>query len=385
MSSTPPESEPSELSRSWVPPLAVAAGVVILVLGLYRANTDHSEANDLDESPAEASAQEAAPATSAETSDPARARTLERARSNSQKIDEDSEQFLNRVALIELFLDYSDEARARRHELILWFLRNHPEDEVLPVFGELYPGDDDTMDGKAWTAAVAILDSLVAKDDVLAGVLANYAAWTSVPEPSKALELYGRLQDLEPDNPEWLSKEADLYMLDILHSKLGDPDARSVASLAKEAITTALEHSEGLARGGLLADGIEAAALAGDADTAEAWARDLLEPAGNDGASNHARHIAHQGMGLAALVRGDTDGAVAELLQMGDVPPDAVQMSFGPSMRLANELLARGEREAVIQYLEKVSAFWEPEGVAAWIQGLRAGETFRLDQHRIGR
>ncbi len=260
-------------------------------------------------------------------------------------------------------------------------MKNHPDDAVLQMYGELYP----ELDGAAWTEAITIFEGLVAQDDVLPGVLANYASWSTGKEKGKAIELYGRLQDREPDNPKWLSKEAHLYMLDVRRSKLGDPDAMGVATLAKEALATALEYSEGAARVGLLANGIEAAALAGDPDTAEAWARELLESAGSNPNAGHVRHTAHQGLGLAALVRGDTDGAVAELLQMGDVPPGSVQKSFGPSMRLANELLARGEREAVIQYLQKVATFWKPEGVEAWIERLRAGENFRLNQYRIGR
>jgi tetratricopeptide (TPR) repeat protein len=366
--------EKARQARSWAAALAVAAGVAILAVGLYWARTDDSEANDQEASETEAPAAETAPATTGEPPDPKRARALRHARRGSVEIDENSEQFRNRVELIELFLDYSDEARARRHELILWFLRNHPGDLVLQVFGELYPD----VDGEIWTEAIAVFDSLVAQDDVASEVLVNYASWSAGSEPRKAIDLYGRLQELEPENPRWLDREAHIYMRDILGGKLGDPDIQTGAGLAKETFAAALEHSEGAVRRSTLAKGIEASALAGDADTAEAWARELLEMAGSDPRANHDRHRGHQGMGLAALVRGDTESAVAELLQMGDVPPGGVQLSFGPSMRLANELLARGEREAVIQYLEKVAAFWKPEGVAVWIERLRAGENFEL-------
>jgi hypothetical protein len=389
MSSNPPESETSAQSRSWAAPLVVAAVVLALMLGLYLANSDESAVGDPEneatqtQEPTQAQAQaqtqaqatEAAPPSSDEPSDPIKARALRVARMNPVKVDENSEQFLKRLELIELVTDRSDEAQVRRREVILWFMKNHPDDAVLQMYGELYP----ELDGAAWTEAITIFEGLVAQDDVPPGVLANYASWSTGREKSKAIELYGRLQDREPDNPKWLSKEAHLYMLDVRRSKLGDPDAMGVATLAKEALATALEYSEGAARAGLLANGIEAAALAGDPDTAEAWARELLESAGSNPNAGHVRHTAHQGLGLAALVRGDTDGAVAELLQMGDVPPGSVQKSFGPSMRLANELLARGEREAVIQYLQKVATFWKPEGVEAWIERLRAGENFRLN------
>jgi len=48
MSSNSSESETSERSHSWAAPLALAAGVVLLALGLYRANTDDSAAGDLE-------------------------------------------------------------------------------------------------------------------------------------------------------------------------------------------------------------------------------------------------------------------------------------------------------------------------------------------------
>ncbi len=58
--------------------------------------------------------------------------------------------------------------------MTLWFIKNHPDDAVLQMYGELYP----ELDGAAWTEAITIFEGLVAQDDVPPGVLANYASTT---------------------------------------------------------------------------------------------------------------------------------------------------------------------------------------------------------------
>lgn len=58
---------------------------------------------------------------------------------------------------------------------------------------------------------------------------------------------------------------------------------------------------------------------------------------------------------------GDVAKAKGHLLSAGDVPGPAVLKSFGPNMLLAKELLKRGERDVVVQYLDSCGKFWQME------------------------
>ena len=72
----------------------------------------------------------------------------------------------------------------------------------------------------------------------------------------------------------------------------------------------------------------------------------------------NAIHLAHTALGLLALRRGDVGGAVEELRLSGNTPGSSQLNSFGPSMRLARDLLRAGESAAVVGYLQQCRRFW---------------------------
>ncbi len=100
----------------------------------------------------------------------------------------------------------------------------------------------------------------------------------------------------------------------------------------------------------------------GDIDAAERDAWRLLQlAAANSKEWNHDDlvHAAFTVLGRIALERGHVKEAKARLLESGRIKGSAVLGSFGPSMKLAQELLAAGEREAVLQYLDLCRGFWK--------------------------
>lgn len=288
-------------------------------------------------------------------------------------VDWGTERFANRVALVRAWGPNgdSDEHLA----LVAWFLERFPDDCVLASYAP------DLRAGRN-AALLARLRALAAAPDAPAGVLANLGGWCAVACRSESLVAYQRLQEREPDEPKWLDREAHLHLLDADGLALTDPRLQASAALATEALAEALELVDGFDEP-LLTTGMRAAGLAGDAAHAEAWAEQLFAKASTP-ASEHLRWAAHEGLGFLALHQGDAEGAIAELLQMSTLTPGPVETSFGPSLRLANEVLRRGHRAPVIQYLERVGAFWRPDGVADLVARLRAGETPTLDRFDVG-
>ncbi len=51
--------------------------------------------------------------------------------------------------------------------------------------------------------------------------------------------------------------------------------------------------------------------------------------------------------------------------------------SFGPNMQLAKDLLAKGEREVVLEYFKRCRTFWKmgADRLAAWTAAVSKGET----------
>lgn len=69
-------------------------------------------------------------------------------------------------------------------------------------------------------------------------------------------------------------------------------------------------------------------------------------------------HQAHLVLGMVAAKRNDLRSAASELAKSADVDPSPTLSSFGPSMALAQVLLAKGQRQQVVAYLERCKAFW---------------------------
>ena len=102
------------------------------------------------------------------------------------------------------------------------------------------------------------------------------------------------------------------------------------------------------------------AILAGDAKSARTYALQMLRENTDPKAwyFGNVVHEANQILGLAALLDGDIPEAKHYLLAAGRIPGSPQLDSFGPHMVLAQKLLARGEKEVVIEYLDLVAKFW---------------------------
>ena len=107
----------------------------------------------------------------------------------------------------------------------------------------------------------------------------------------------------------------------------------------------------------VLPDHAEAELMAGDLEGAERDARQLLRMTG----SSDLTHSANTLLGRIALRRGNLNEAKERLADSARIEASPMLGSFGPSMKLAQELLAAGERDAVLEYLEECRLFWKSD------------------------
>jgi beta-lactamase regulating signal transducer with metallopeptidase domain len=117
---------------------------------------------------------------------------------------------------------------------------------------------------------------------------------------------------------------------------------------------------------------------AGELAEARRYAEQLLAEAERRGEGwnyGNAVHHGHTVLGLLALAEGDREEAARRLLLSGDTPGSPQLNSFGPSFKLAEELLDLGEREAVLRYLEKCAVFWSSSRgrLESWAAAAAAG------------
>ena len=117
---------------------------------------------------------------------------------------------------------------------------------------------------------------------------------------------------------------------------------------------------------------------AGEYDKAEQYAKELLVIAQqhtSDASYGDAVHDGNMILGRLALRRDDVEQARSHLLKSGRISGGGTLSSFGPNMSLAKELLERGEKDAVVEYLQQCKKFWTyPRNpLDQWIQDIRAG------------
>lgn len=122
----------------------------------------------------------------------------------------------------------------------------------------------------------------------------------------------------------------------------------------------------------------KAAFRAGAFDKAAEYAKELLSEASKNPDDPNYGNAVYDGnvvLGRLALRQGDVKNAGRLLLEAGRTPGSTQLNSFGPDMTLAQELLEKGERAVVLQYLTLCGHFWSAgvQQLQAWSKTVREG------------
>lgn len=223
-----------------------------------------------------------------------------------------------------------------------------------------------------WLARV---DKMPANVDVLEGA----ADFFLIRERPLAQELYQRARGLEPNNPRWVQKLAQLHRLNAVNGDVVEARRALTALEQARAMTPAAEQ-------GLPTQLPMAAFEAGDLVKARAYATQLLEAAATSPRTwdyGNAIHQANLVLGRIAVTEGQLTDAAKFLLAAGDTPGSPQLNSFGPNMSLARDLIERGETASVLKYFELCGKFWKMAGdrLGAWAAQVQAGRVPQFGAH----
>jgi hypothetical protein len=303
--------------------------------------------------------------------------SFEEAEKLESKLRENPNDLTTRTILLGYYQrkhDESSEKQRQRHAL--WIIENRPEAEIAgdPTSQMFFHYDE----GFYNRAKQLWLKQAEAHKKEPA-VLANAAEFFLRVESDIAEGLFKQLQVLEPDNYKWPERLGYLYSLD-LNETIGD-GRKKRAARSLEYYEKALSLAEGdYDRRFLLDDVVNVAFEAGDLVKAKMYATELLEKYGRDEKDSiYGRAVfeANQVLGRVALREGNLAKAKIHLIESAKTPGDPALRTFGPSMTLARELLQKGEKEAVIEYLHLCAKFWEHKGerLQQWELIIRKGGT----------
>jgi tetratricopeptide (TPR) repeat protein len=202
-------------------------------------------------------------------------------------------------------------------------------------------------------------------------VLEGAAQYLIIFDRPLAQDLLERGRALDPRNPRWSEKLADLHKLNAANGDV----AEAVAALAdaERAHSLAPPNNRTVPAG--LA---EAAFDAGDYAKAAAYAKQLLDEAITYRTRWDYGNAIHKGnlvLGRIAVRDGRLAEAVTFLRASGQTPGSPQLNSFGPNMSLAKDLLDLGETQAVLDYFVLCRKFWTmgASRLDAWTAAVQAG------------
>jgi hypothetical protein len=212
--------------------------------------------------------------------------------------------------------------------------------------------------------------------------------WFSRPKYIElAEELAARAVSLEPNNPYFLWPL--LKVLSVEVDTAGAPDQKLVA---QKKVYGLFQHFNDIAvdpgyRTLLLPVLANLAFDVRDDEAARTYATQALDLASQVGdrtiqgtsVGPQAIHDANDVLGRVALRNGDVQQARDFLLKAAPVGEN--MNALGPRMLLAQALLDRGERDVVLQYLDKMKASWRSGIILLdhWIAAIKTGKAERLN------
>lgn len=264
-------------------------------------------------------------------------------------------------------IDWAREARLRHG---LWVIENFPQG--AQVWG---PTNGPTpADGPAFEEArrLWLRQAEVRENDP--EVLGNAARFFIFHDEPRSEGLLRKAQALEPDNTEWGWQLAHLYSM-----QAHDRPELWAKALAESENAYRREADE-FRRWLMLPELAQAAWDAGEWEKAEQCATELVEKVekADDRFHRDGRAVfyGHHILGRLALQSGDVARAKAHLLASGRTAGDPCLRTGGPDMHLARDLLERGERDAVVEFLRLCANFWKTDDhrPEQWIYAIEHGE-----------
>ncbi len=262
-----------------------------------------------------------------------------------------------RQKLLGYYADF-DKGNAKRNELVLWFIENEPEVEAAG-HAWVNPMQNPTF----YRTAAAAWEAQIVRHPRNLAILGNAANFHIISNRNRSRELLEKAYALDPRNPDWPDRLAQLHQLESKFTPFQTPAyKREQSRIALRYRIEMLSMVNAETRYRKLGDAALLALRAGERTTASAYAQELLNTAPRYRKSwiyGNAIFEGHSILGEVALDEGNLPLALEHLRMSGKTPGSPQLDSGGADLTLANRLLAQGERDAVLAFLDEISRFWK--------------------------
>jgi tetratricopeptide (TPR) repeat protein len=267
---------------------------------------------------------------------------------------------------------------ANRREHILWIIEKKPSSSFASSHAASFGRDGGDPEGLRQAKELWLAQVQASPNDTR--VLYNagrFFAWSD--DRRQSQELLERAYAINPKDRDTASYLASLYWQRARDSST-EEKAKSMAAKSIQVYEQAL-NSEPNSRDRFydLPEAAQAAFEAGQYERAASLAKEGLALAGQEpyrGDNSDAVHYGNIVLGRIALRQGDISSASEYLLRAGSIKGNPHLDTFGPNMVLADELVERGERKAVLDYFSLCAKFWTGDDgkLGQWRSAVLAGE-----------
>jgi len=298
-----------------------------------------------------------------------------------------------RARLLSYYATHPKDKNAGKDRLVhvLWLIRNKPD---LPIgFGawSYLSRDDDAstvaMLRQEWVTALQ-------SDPNNLDIIHNAVTGLQSIDAQLCEQLLLRAKELEPDNPIWSGRLAQIYQMRQCDALLNAPCGEEIDSSAQTA-GTIRELEAGIARAAgpsaklkIMQNLLVTVIPLGDGVKAREVATALLELANaNRSDRDYGQYVYQANFALAqiALAEGALDDAMNHLLKASETPGSQELKIMGPDFELARELWERGKRDEVIAYINNCKHLWEHDAGACdrWLKQIAQGQTPDFNKNEL--
>jgi tetratricopeptide (TPR) repeat protein len=235
------------------------------------------------------------------------------------------------------------------------------------------------LDGSVYEKAKSIWQRNIKNKSKNAAVLANAAQFFIPTDEALAERILVKAAAANPKSPAGFRRLGELY-LGQMDEVLGESRPKYAAKALAQFEQALKLIPQGVGRFRLLPDAARAALESGNTKKASTYSNQLLllsAKYGTDPNFGDAVHKANLVRGRAALRNGDITKAKSCLIAAGNTPGSPTIQSTGPGMALAGELLKKGEKDIVLEYLGLCEDLWEVgrADILAWKKAISEGQT----------
>ncbi len=295
-----------------------------------------------------------------------------------KKFSKDSSDLSDRAKLLVYYWLYQSKEKkyiSKHQEQVMWIIDHIPQS---PLAGMVSMSLDNPEDASVYQKVKKKWLVLV-EDTKNITLLRNAAYFFRLQDTELGIKLLKRVAKLEPENYYWVDIIGDFYST-MMQREENASVQRTLVQKAlrykKDAYAMTTSEQKQFY---MLSDLVDLSWRTKELNASTKYAKELLTMASRypkDWNYGNAIFTANHTLGLIALYRNDIVGAKKYLLKAGQTPGSPQLGSYGPSMVLAKELLDRGEKEIVLQYLRLCEKFWSydrEKKLETWISEIEKG------------